>query len=171
MFAGDSAVAVQNEDCGENPPRRRVPAPGRGRWSGTPGDSEWTPNDRAHWGLRPGETVTFRDGTPDFTRYAHARPNGQSGAFEVPGLTGNHGSDYDIVVRHRAGETGWTQEALRPSSSQLGFGTSRSAAWGLPWPGRASWYGSLRGRFFGGGSDRASRVSDQPALRLDRLIA
>ena len=80
---------------------------------GPEGNAEWKPNDPAHWGLQPGQTVPFRDGTPDFTKYAHARPDGKPGVFEVPGLTGDQKGDTRKVIKHLADENGWTQREVK----------------------------------------------------------
>jgi hypothetical protein len=69
-------------------PHRGLPRDGR--WDGVPGDSNYTPNrasrlphpdDQRVVDLAPGESVPFRNGSPDFSRWA-------VDDFDVPGLTG-----------------------------------------------------------------------------------
>jgi len=66
----------------------------KGTWSGEPGHSEFSPNDPAEAGLQPGETIPFKGGMPDFSRYSKAE-------FLVPGLDGDEG-DRDKIRRYMA---------------------------------------------------------------------
>lgn len=44
--------------------RIRLPKEGTGMWSGTPGDSEWTPENAGNYGLRPGQSIRRHEGVP-----------------------------------------------------------------------------------------------------------
>ena len=69
--------------------------PKNGTWSGTPGDSIFTPANPKHLGLKPGQKITFKQGLPDFSPYATDK-------FEVPGLTGVHAVDMPIIHQEAA---------------------------------------------------------------------
>lgn len=105
--------AAPVEPAWRPPPGLRLPAAERGVWAGTRGNSEWIPNDPAHWGLKPGQAIPFRQGVPDFRGFAHPMPSGRPGVFEVPGLTGNPKGDYNAAVAHIAKQEGMSQSAVR----------------------------------------------------------
>jgi hypothetical protein len=65
--------------------------PKNGTWSGAEGNSEFIPSNPATLGLKEGETIPFKNGKPDFTKWS-------KGSYEskVP-LTGNHQADRNIM--------------------------------------------------------------------------
>lgn len=96
---------------------RRVPSfLGRpcGGLVGDVGNSPFALSDDAaqSMGLPTGSTVPWREGIPDFSAYAVPGPAGISSTFEVPGLTGVHGTDRAIILRHMANQTGMSQRAI-----------------------------------------------------------
>lgn len=63
-----------------------------GSFAGEVGESLFTPDNPADFGLQPDDTISFNGGVPGFgqyTRSVHSLPR----QFEVPGLTGNHQTD------------------------------------------------------------------------------
>ncbi len=91
------------------PPGLRLPRD-KGTWSGTPGNSVFTPDNPKAFGLEPGDVIPYREGRPDFSRWS-------KGNFTstVP-LTG-HPDDMPKMIRTIAEKKGWTvsqtQEWLR----------------------------------------------------------
>lgn len=77
----------------------------KGTWSGVRGNSNWTPNNPRDYGLKPGESVPFREGYIDLNGHVW---NNQR--FKVPGLTGFHEADMIIIHRHIATEKGWIHQ-------------------------------------------------------------
>ena len=85
--------------------------PKNGRWSGTPGNSDFIPDDPAALGLKPREVVPFRNGRPDFSKWS-------KGNFRSNDpLTGVHDVDRLKMTKAIAEAKGWTitrvQEWLR----------------------------------------------------------
>jgi hypothetical protein len=66
--------------------------PKDGVWDGVPGNSNFTPSNPSSLGLRRGESIPFRNGFPEFTRWA-------TDSFRVEGLTGYHEIDMPIIHR------------------------------------------------------------------------
>lgn len=89
----------------------RLPAPGTGTWSGTPGDSIWTPHNPQNYGLEPGQSIRWREGVPDLTE--HEVPpqfmrDGGSATLDGLPLTGDYKTDNalgDQVLANRFGMT------------------------------------------------------------------
>ena len=81
--------------------------PKNGKWDGTPGDSNFTPNNPAELGLKAGEAVPFRNGRPDFSKWS-------KGNFtsEQP-LTGDPVADRTTMIQAIAKEKGWTQQQVK----------------------------------------------------------
>ena len=61
--------------------------PKNGTWSGVPGHSNFIPNDPTSIGLKPGASIPFVKGTPDFSSIQ------VRDAISVPGMTGNQSID------------------------------------------------------------------------------
>lgn len=67
--------------------------PKNGTWSGAPGHSSFTPNDPTSIGLKPGTSVPFVKGTPDFSGIQVREP------INVAGLTGNQRLDKGLTAQ------------------------------------------------------------------------
>jgi hypothetical protein len=80
--------------------------PKNGTWEGTPGNSNFRPNNPAELGLEPGEVVPFRNGRPDFSKWS----KGNFTSREP--LTGDPVSDRTKMLRTIAAEKGWTQQQV-----------------------------------------------------------
>ena len=90
-----------------------------GSFSGEVGNSLFTPDNPADFGLQPGDTIPFNNGVPDFgqyTRSVHSLP----GQFEVPGLTGNHQTDRALILRHMSAQSGIPQSQIARTLSGAG---------------------------------------------------
>jgi phage head maturation protease len=74
--------------------------PKNGSWSGTPGHSNFIPNDPESLGLKPDEVVPFRNGMPDFSKWAQE-------VHTVPGMNGQHKSDMPKIRKEIARKKGW----------------------------------------------------------------
>jgi len=81
--------------------------PNNGTWEGTPGDSNFIPRNPAELGLKPGETVPFHEGKPDFSKWS----KGNFTSREP--LTGNHPDDMPKMIRTIAEKKGWTQQRVK----------------------------------------------------------
>ncbi len=74
----------------------RLPKEGTGTWSGTPGDSVWTPNNSYNYGLHPGQSIRWHEGVPDLSEHAvEPRAMLDRGPANLEGLplTGNRDAD------------------------------------------------------------------------------
>ncbi len=80
------------------PPGWRLPK--NGKWEGTPGHSNFFPEDAARLGLKEGEAVPFKCGKPDFTKWSQG-----TYVAESP-LTGFHAQDQAIMKRTLAKQQG-----------------------------------------------------------------
>jgi hypothetical protein len=94
------------------PDKPHGPAAGRGRWSGTPFESEFIPERAADMGLEEGQRIPYRDGGADFGEFTVEGPGGQPGTIEVEGLTGKS-SDFRLIDEFLAEESGMTPEQVR----------------------------------------------------------
>ncbi len=95
-----------------------------GQFSGEIGNSLFTPDDPAALGLKPGATIPFNDGIPDFSQYTV--PIGSTpGVFEVPGLTGNHRADRALAVSAIAKNNGWTVAKAEKELLRMGGGIDK----------------------------------------------
>jgi hypothetical protein len=84
-----------------------TPADHRGSWqSGNPGDGRWAPHNPGEYGLEKGQTIPFKEGTPDFTEYATETEAGHPGTIEVDGLTGNSTADREATIQSLADREG-----------------------------------------------------------------
>lgn len=117
----------------EPSPGLRLPAAERGKWTSTPGNPEWIPNDPARFGLKPGEAIPFHQGVPNFRQYAHPTPSGKPGVIEVPGLTGSPKGDYNFAVPRspsrkrcprRQYDSGSTRTICRATTTRAGDAAS-----------------------------------------------
>jgi hypothetical protein len=75
------------------PPGWRLPR--NGTWSGTPGNSDFIPNNPAELGLAEGARIPFRDGYPDFSAWSWSN-------LEVPGLNGYYDNDLPLIYKEVA---------------------------------------------------------------------
>jgi hypothetical protein len=84
------------------------PASSRGRWLGEEGNSVFRLTDETAdaFGVPRGTEVTFAEGVPDYSPFAMQTPAGSSGIFDVPGLTGVHGTDQRLIRRFLAEQAG-----------------------------------------------------------------
>ena len=73
--------------------------PQNGKWSGTPGDSRFVPDNPGDLGLNPGDAVPFSQGVPNFSRWSQ-------GNHKVQGLTGDHDVDMSLIHEHIARRRG-----------------------------------------------------------------
>jgi RHS repeat-associated protein len=78
--------------------------PQNGTWDGTPGHSNFKPNNPAELGLKPGEVVPFRNGYPDFSKWTKETFTAKKQ------LTGNPQKDQKIMIQTVAEAKGWTQK-------------------------------------------------------------
>lgn len=95
------------------PPGWRLPA--NGTWSGQEGNSRFTPNNPANYGLRTGESIPFVRGTPNLANWSVRN-------FNVRGMNGEHSHDMPLIHRHMArqfnesnfnGRNNWTQTGVK----------------------------------------------------------
>jgi hypothetical protein len=90
-----------------------TPADNRGAWqSGNPGDGRWAPNNPGEYGLEEGQTIPFKEGTPDFTEYATETEAGHPGTVEVDGLTGDSAADREATIQALADREGVDYEQM-----------------------------------------------------------
>ena len=82
-----------------------------GRFSGEVGNSLFTPDNPASLGLSEGATIPFNNGVPDFGKFTQSVA-GLPGEFSVPGLTGLHGSDRQLIIKHMAQKSGLPQSQI-----------------------------------------------------------
>lgn len=89
----------------------RLPAAGSGTWSGTPGDSVWTPNNPHAYGLEPGQSIRWREGVPDLSEHEvppqFMRDGGPATLDGLP-LTGDYKIDNALGDQVLADRFGWT---------------------------------------------------------------
>jgi hypothetical protein len=78
--------------------------PRNGTWEGTPGNSNFKPHNPESLGLKPGEVVPFRNGSPDFSKWVR-----ETFTAREP-LTGNPTSDQKAMIRAVAEQNGWTHK-------------------------------------------------------------
>jgi hypothetical protein len=91
-----------------------TPADNRGAWqSGNPGDGRWAPNNPGEYGLEEGQTIPFKEGTPDFTEYATETEAGHPGTVEVDGLTGDSAADREATIQALADREGVDYEQMQ----------------------------------------------------------
>jgi len=64
------------------------------------------------FGVPRGTQVRFLEGVPDYSPFVRPTPAGTSGVFDVPGLTGVHATDQDMIVRFLAEQAGTSQAAV-----------------------------------------------------------
>jgi hypothetical protein len=79
------------------PPGWRLPK--NGTWSGTPGHSDFIPNNPQALGLPAGTRVPFLNGYADFSQWSKA-------SLKVPGLNGLHAHDMPLVYEQLAQQEG-----------------------------------------------------------------
>jgi hypothetical protein len=101
----------------------RFPGESKGTWiEGGRGDGRWQPHEPGAFGLEPGQSITFQEGTPDLADHAVQTPSGRPGVFEVNGLDGGPG-DYAKAVQKLAAQEGMTarqaQQWLRDNSLRI----------------------------------------------------
>jgi len=89
----------------ERPKGWRLPT--NGTWEGTPGNSNFIPHNPSELGLKPGETVPFHEGRPDFSKWS------KGNFISKEPLTGIHVDDAPIMIKTIADEKGWTQRQVR----------------------------------------------------------
>jgi hypothetical protein len=95
MIASENRV----DDTGQNdaePPWEKPKGwrlPKDGTWSGTVGDSVFKPNNPEALGLRPGDTIQYRRGVPDFSPWKVGED------LKVPGMTGVHADDMPLIYQ------------------------------------------------------------------------
>lgn len=89
----------------------QMPAADRGRFVGSRGHSAFALSDdaAASMGLPLGTAILWRQGIPDFARFAVAGPKGLPGTFRVAGLNGEHGADRRLMLQYMAGQTDMSQ--------------------------------------------------------------
>ncbi|HEX5117647.1 MAG TPA: HNH endonuclease [Pseudonocardiaceae bacterium] len=95
--------------------RIRLPAPGTGTWSGTPGDSVWTPHNPQNYGLEPGQSIRWREGVPDLSE--HEVPpqfmrDGGSATLDGLPLTGDYKIDNALGDQALANRFGMTPDQV-----------------------------------------------------------
>lgn len=90
----------------------RLPPKNAGSWSGTPGDSVWTPNRPGDYGLRPGESIRFHEGVPDFAEHAPLMPDGGEGTLSGLKLTGNPSADRAAGDAALANRLHWSRDEV-----------------------------------------------------------
>ncbi|AKJ29571.1 RHS repeat-associated core domain-containing protein [Caldimonas brevitalea] len=66
-----------------------------GTWAGDPGHSDFIPNDPAALGLNEGDRIPYKDGMPDFSRWA-------VDTFDVQNMTGEHKVDMPLIYERMA---------------------------------------------------------------------
>lgn len=85
--------------------------PKNGKWEGTPGNSDFIPDDPGALGLAAGDKIPFRQGYPDFSRWA-------TESFEVAGMTGKHTDDMKLMHKKLARDKGWLKADGEPNAHQ-----------------------------------------------------
>jgi len=94
-------------------PETRGPATGRGEWSGTPRNSDWTPDDDyvfTHPGLLDYRPIPFRNGYPDLTDFIVELPGGRRAQVVVPRdvfFSGGRQPHFDYADAWFARRMGW----------------------------------------------------------------
>jgi hypothetical protein len=76
--------------------------PRKGKWEGTPGHSNFKPDNPAELGLKPGEVIPFREGIPDLSKWSKGNFTSEQK------LTGVHGTDQTKMIRQLAESKGWS---------------------------------------------------------------
>ena len=93
----------------------RLPAEGTGTWSGTPGDSVWTPHNSYNYGLEPGQSIRWREGVPDLSEHEVPpqlmRDGGPATLDGLP-LTGDYKIDNALGDQVLADRFGWTPDQV-----------------------------------------------------------
>jgi hypothetical protein len=95
--------------------RIRLPAEGTGTWSGTPGDSVWTPHNPGNYGLEPGQSIRWHEGVPDLSEHEvppqFMRDGGSATLSGLP-LTGDYKIDNALGDQTLAQRFGWTPDQV-----------------------------------------------------------
>lgn len=95
--------------------RIRLPAEGAGTWSGTPGDSIWTPHNPHNYGLEPGQAIRWREGVPDLSEHEvppqFMRDGGPATLDGLP-LTRDRRLDNALGDQALADRFGWTPDEV-----------------------------------------------------------
>jgi hypothetical protein len=93
----------------------RLPAEGTGTWSGTPGDSVWTPHSPYNYGLQPGQSIRWHEGVPDLSEHEVPpqlmRDGGPATLGGLP-LTGDYKIDNSLGDQTLAKRFGWTPDQV-----------------------------------------------------------
>ncbi|WP_367871846.1 hypothetical protein [Luteolibacter sp. Populi] len=117
--AGDGLTdeAKQVEPAAEwtKHPGFQKPADDKGRFLGEIGNSSFALSDDTAdaVGLPRGSSIPWREGIPDFVGHVVPGPRGIPGTFSVPGLTGVHKSDRELMVRQMAAVSGMSGNAVK----------------------------------------------------------
>ena len=104
---GDNGAGDQTEWT--KPKGWRLPK--KGKWEGTPGNSDFIPDDPGALGLASGDKIPFRQGYADFSQWA-------TESFEVAGMTGIHTDDMKLIHQKLARDRGWLKANGEPNANQ-----------------------------------------------------
>lgn len=73
--------------------------PKSGTWAGERGHSDFTPSNPTDLGLNPGDTIPYKNGRPDFSKWSQRN-------MTVNGMTGDHDVDMPMIHRQLAADMG-----------------------------------------------------------------
>jgi len=97
------------------PPRNfHMPAPEKGRFIGDVGNSHFAVADDAAdaMGIPRGSVIPWKQGTPDFGRFAIPGPGGVTRSFPVRGLTGEQRADRILAIKQMALQSNMSQRGI-----------------------------------------------------------
>jgi hypothetical protein len=92
-----------------------MPAADKGQFIGDIGNSPFALSDAMAdaMGVPRGTKIPWREGIPDFGDHAVPGPKGLPEAFSVPGMTGDHGADRELMVEWMSQKANMSKSAVK----------------------------------------------------------
>lgn len=103
---GVPMTTLRHEESGFGAILKTDYLPAKGTWSGEKGNSIWYPPDGPLRQFTEGRGIPFINRHPDFSRWS-------LGKVDVPGMTGNHSSDFRLTDKILGEKFGFTVEQMK----------------------------------------------------------